>query len=906
MPGQFEGILDKLQTKLGKQTIKRASTINRPRPKLNVIQIKAINDFVKRNPRADGGSVNGSEQAAFRAKVEELMDDGYDFGEAVREAMRQGYDKGGRVPFQSGGYSYKNFPETYEFGERARSRGKYGFFEKFGVNITGKESPEELTYLKDLLEEFQKEIPNLSPRDRGGVYLAGKRSSLKTIARDYADFGKENIDAVAKEMGIDYASSHREQRKAIKKYLAQRKSASSADDARLLFDKQDEIKKTYDTLVENYRKKNGRFPGQSDKVKLNQEAINRIAGRERSDIARKLKNFKNEEVVLIKENGRIKDVVFKDPKKQAEFIADLEYRFSFPESGKEASSYAKKAGVMDQEAFRKKYFKKYSKSTVNDITGAVSKTEGFKKPTVKEFIYEQIDGALPLGELSTDAAKRKAAKKLGLRHYINNENQLIEFAAPTKAKRLSIDEKLDPFGIKRKIGETKRFTNVDTSHSIKQGLLNPDKPGIQLKAETLETLYPVRSDLNKGQIGRFENSVLNIAENELRDVAKQRNSLIDNAGKVIKGKENELARLNAKGTKIARNFSQADEMFGAVYRGAPGKASGPTNVKGVLNFEVFTPNADGTISKKLVGGNRAKSFAGVTDNPIAKTALAELDTPVKRAAALQLVEDAGTLKNAVSRLKGSQLGSVCRVLSKLAEGGRVGFASGGTMANCLRAIDNNPTAAVRAIASIGKSSGKLRSVVNIAKGVLKTTGYGLLAEAAFAAPFAIADLRAGESGKRILGNATLGLVGDTVTDEQKEFMGEKGYRAFELQKANEAYNALGLASEESFSPDDDMLISERITQADNTLNKKLEPYIMEDGTFNETQFNQDYGIAQAGLKNIEDVKKMRRDKIQEGIRNRVDPYANDFMAAKGGLATLPRKVDKPTNYGIVGTKVYNN
>ena len=59
-------------------------------------------------------------------------------------------------------------------------------------------------------------------------------------------------------------------------------------------------------------------------------------------------------------------------------------------------------------------------------------------------------------------------------------------------------------------------------------------------------------------------------------------------------------------------------------------------------------------------------------------------------------------------------------------------------------------------------------------------------------------------------------------------------------------------------------------------------------------------------KNIEDVKKMRRDKIQEGIRNRVDPYANDFMAAKGGLATLPRKVAKPTNYGIVGTKVYNN
>ncbi len=106
MPGQFEGILDKLQTKLGKQTIKRASTINRPRPKLNVIQIKAINDFVRRNPRADGGSVNGSEQAAFRKKVEELMDDGYDFGEAVREAMRQGYQDGGKVKKPPKGFMY--------------------------------------------------------------------------------------------------------------------------------------------------------------------------------------------------------------------------------------------------------------------------------------------------------------------------------------------------------------------------------------------------------------------------------------------------------------------------------------------------------------------------------------------------------------------------------------------------------------------------------------------------------------------------------------------------------------------------------------------------------------------------------------------------------------------------------
>ena len=95
MPGQFESILDKLQAKLGKQTIRKASTIARPKPKPNVIQMQAINDFIKRNPRADGGSVNGSYEAALRKKIEELMDEGYEFGEAVREAMRQGYKYGG-------------------------------------------------------------------------------------------------------------------------------------------------------------------------------------------------------------------------------------------------------------------------------------------------------------------------------------------------------------------------------------------------------------------------------------------------------------------------------------------------------------------------------------------------------------------------------------------------------------------------------------------------------------------------------------------------------------------------------------------------------------------------------------------------------------------------------------------
>ena len=104
MPGQFESILNKLQKKLGKQTIRKASSIARPKPRPDVVEMNLFNEFNKRNPKAGGGLLNGSSEeaaaAAFRKKVDELMDDGYDFGEAVREAMRQGYDEGGKVRFK--------------------------------------------------------------------------------------------------------------------------------------------------------------------------------------------------------------------------------------------------------------------------------------------------------------------------------------------------------------------------------------------------------------------------------------------------------------------------------------------------------------------------------------------------------------------------------------------------------------------------------------------------------------------------------------------------------------------------------------------------------------------------------------------------------------------------------------
>ena len=102
MPGQFENILDKLQRKLGKQTIRKASTIARPKPRPDVIQMQAINDFMRRNPRAYGGLIKqGPQKGKHRffvgrpPNVRNFYADTIEEGKAWEKKTRtkKGYDK---------------------------------------------------------------------------------------------------------------------------------------------------------------------------------------------------------------------------------------------------------------------------------------------------------------------------------------------------------------------------------------------------------------------------------------------------------------------------------------------------------------------------------------------------------------------------------------------------------------------------------------------------------------------------------------------------------------------------------------------------------------------------------------------------------------------------------------------
>ena len=57
-----------------------------------------------RVPFADGNGVadEDAEKAALGKRVRELMDEGFDMGEAVKKAMSEGYAKGGRIGYNKG------------------------------------------------------------------------------------------------------------------------------------------------------------------------------------------------------------------------------------------------------------------------------------------------------------------------------------------------------------------------------------------------------------------------------------------------------------------------------------------------------------------------------------------------------------------------------------------------------------------------------------------------------------------------------------------------------------------------------------------------------------------------------------------------------------------------------------
>ena len=271
----------------------------------------------------------------------------------------------------------------------------------------------------------------------------------------------------------------------------------------------------------------------------------------------------------------------------------------------------------------------------------------------------------------------------------------------------------------------------------------------------------------------------------------------------------------------------------------------------------------------------------------------------------EVLEKLKKIKTNVSKLKGAQLGTFCRAMSK------AGFSVGGNVtASCLKAIDDNPARAISAAAKISKPTGTLKNVVSLSKTLAKGTGYALLGELAIAAPIALYQYGQGESKERMIGGATYGLAGQTIDDEKKEFMGEEGFKAHKLVDDLGQLDNLTTEFQDSetiMMPEDEELNIQQMNKKEKDIAEGLKSYEAEDGSFDREKFNRDFDTGSAGLKNLEDTKGFRRD-----VRRDEDyDVFEEVAAAKGGLISLkPRKPEAlppesgPNPQGLENLKYY--
>ena len=181
MPGQFESILDKLQAKLGKQTIRKASTIARPKPRPDVIQIQAINDFMRRNPRADGGSVRQGYQNGGMVESRQLPKGNPTLAQQKRIKKRFPKIKFNFKEYPKNGLptSHKNYKQVQSFKRTSLFKtGKKADLSKIQKKIQGR------ALSKDMKRYLKKRYPSIKNYEKfydnaSGEQVGGWKKNLK-------------------------------------------------------------------------------------------------------------------------------------------------------------------------------------------------------------------------------------------------------------------------------------------------------------------------------------------------------------------------------------------------------------------------------------------------------------------------------------------------------------------------------------------------------------------------------------------------------------------------------------------------------------------------------------------------------------------------------------------------------
>ena len=146
-------------------------------------------DDSHRVPFADGNGVadKEAENAMFAKRVRELMDDGYDMGEAVRQAMKEGYKQGGRVPLKGGKFLGEGLPAAIEW-----LRKKFGKdIIKKGSDLTRPTKVIEKEKTKKMFDDFTNKINTQEALTKGSKKMAGP---IKNINKKSFDMQPDSTD----------------------------------------------------------------------------------------------------------------------------------------------------------------------------------------------------------------------------------------------------------------------------------------------------------------------------------------------------------------------------------------------------------------------------------------------------------------------------------------------------------------------------------------------------------------------------------------------------------------------------------------------------------------------------------------------------------------------------------------
>ena len=524
-----------------------------------------------------------------------------------------------------------------------------------------------------------------------------------------------------------------------------------------------------------------------------------------------------------------------------QFVDEIKEFYTYPRSGgpKDQFSYARKAG-MEIKDIKARYFPDFSDKYVEKIITNTAKKEGINtvRPAVEDYVKTlKKDLRKPVSEAAKDIARQRAAL----------DPTGVWKGLPKDVKKGKMHH---IFG--KDTGETLARMHVDPSDATAWGSMEDALKNLDIEKRGLD----VTTDVGRRRLAVIE----------------------DTEKRILKGKD--VTGRTLKARKTGKTFPISKIRTEKFKLERPGR-------KGKLGYEKFSIDDAGKVTKSRKGADLSKTVAAQHWDDVKSLANVDFKTLEKGSPEWtkirKVMENAyGDIGKTINNLNPREIGTICRAIRALP-----GFASGGS-AKCITKINKafleRPEDLMKAVAKISKPSGKLKGVVNMAKTLGKGTGWFALGEAAFAAPWAAGMYAFGANKDEIVSDITYGLFGKDKEEQLKAVDPLYGL----TEKIRQDYKAY----EDTASRTDQGLVGTRmgakpgaLKKATMSLYEKQKPFINEQGEFDMEAFFAQEDKDKKLAADWEDEKIKR--KKERGLWNpEYDVFTDDLMAAEGGIASL--------------------